>query len=90
MKKDEFITRVAEKHGLSKKKAGEIVNGVFDEISNVLKNDDKITFLNFGTFKVSHRAARTARNPRTKAIIQVPARKVPAFKAGKSLKDKLN
>ncbi len=90
MKKDEFITKLAEKHGLSKKQTGEIVNSMFDEISDVLKSGDKISFLNFGTFKVNDRAARTARNPQTGATIQIPARKVPSFKAGKSLKEKLN
>ncbi len=90
MKKDEFVAKLAEKHGMSKKQTGEVLNSVFDEIADILKGGDKITFLNFGTFKVSERSARTARNPQTGATIQIPARKAPAFKAGKTLKEKLN
>ena len=90
MKKDEFIGLIAEKNGISKKKANEIVNSVFAEITEVLKKDDKITFVNFGTFKVSERAAREGRNPATGEKIKIPARKTASFKAGKTLKDALN
>lgn len=87
MNKTELIADVAEKAGISKKAAGEAVDAVFDSITDALKSGDKVTLIGFGTFEVRNRAARTGVNPATGKPIQIAASRVPAFKAGKSLKD---
>src|SRR4026207_1741309 len=66
------------------------VDAVFDSITSALKSGDTVALLGFGTFVVKARAARTGRNPRTNETIQIPASKVPGFKAGKALKDAVN
>lgn len=90
MRKDDFITKIAEKNDMTKKKTKEVFDSIFDELADVLDDDDKLTVRNFGTFKVSHRSARKGRNPQTGEEIQIPARKVAKFKASKSLKEYLN
>lgn len=87
MNKKDFIAKVADKTGLSKKKTEEVVSEVLGAITDVLKDGDKITFVDFGTFSVTERAARDGRNPRTGQKIKIDAKKVPSFKAGKGLKD---
>lgn len=87
MNKAELIAKVAELAGLSKKDAEKSVNAFTDAITGALKKDDKIALVGFGTFEVRNRSARTGRNPKTKQTITIPASKVPAFKAGKALKD---
>ena len=87
MNKTEFIAAVAAKEGLEKKTAEKAVNAVI--ACDALAAGDKIQIAGFGTFEVRERAAKTARNPRTGETIDVPACKVPAFKAGKGLKDKV-
>ena len=91
MTKTEFAAAVAEKAGLSKKDAAGAVDAVLELIGDTLAKGDKVTFIGFGTFEVRERAEREARNPqdRTKTI-HVPAKKVPAFKAGKELKAKVD
>ena len=89
MNKTEFIAAVAEKEGLEKKTAEKAVNAVIACIGDALASGDKIQIAGFGTFEVRDRAEKTARNPRTGETITVPACKVPAFKAGKGLKDKV-
>lgn len=87
MKKVELINHVAESASLSKADAGAAVDAVLSGISGALASGDSVSLVGFGTFSVTERAARTARNPRTGAPIQVPASKAPKFKAGKGLKD---
>lgn len=87
MNKTELIAAVAEKTELSKKNAEAAVSAVLDSITESLKSGDKVFLLGFGTFEVRNRAARTGKNPQTGAAIKIPAAKVPAFKAGKALKD---
>lgn len=87
MNKTELIAAVAEKAELSKKNAEVAVAAVIDSIVDSLKKGDKVSLLGFGTFEVRDRAARTGKNPQTGATIKIPASKVPAFKAGKALKD---
>ncbi len=87
MNKAELINAVAEKAGLSKKDTELAVNAVIDVITAALKKGDKVQLVGFGGFEVKKRAARTGRNPKTKEPIQIPASKVPVFKAGKALKD---
>lgn len=87
MNKAELVSKVAEKTGLSKKDAEKAVVAVFDSIQTALKAEDKVQLVGFGTFETRERGARIGRNPRSGETIQIPASKVPAFKAGKALKD---
>ena len=87
MNKAELIAAVAEKSGLSKKDSEAAVTAVLDVITAALKDGDKVQLVGFGSFEVKSRAARTGRNPKTKETIEIPASKVPVFKAGKALKD---
>ncbi|RHB51069.1 HU family DNA-binding protein [Exiguobacterium sp. AM39-5BH] len=87
MNKTELIQAVTEKAEVSKKDATKIVEATFESITEALQNGEKIQLIGFGTFEVRERAARKGRNPRTKEDIEIPASKVPAFKAGKALKD---
>lgn len=87
MNKSELIAKVADKTGLTKRAAGDSVEAVLSSIEEALANGDKVTLVGFGTFEVRHRAARKGVNPATKESISIPATKVPAFKAGKSLKE---
>lgn len=87
MNKTELIAAVAEKTELSKKDADAAVSAVLGAITDALKAGDKIQLVGFGTFEVRNRAAKQGRNPRTGETMTVPASKVPAFKAGKALKD---
>ena len=84
MNKTELIAAVAEKTGLSKKAA---VNATLLTITETLKAEEKVQLVGFGSFETKKRAARTGLNPRTKETVEIPASKVPAFKAGKALKD---
>ena len=87
MNKKEFVEAVAEKTGFTKKDSENAVNAVFESITDVLKSGDSITFVGFGSFSVKERAAHTGINPSTKEKIKIAKKKVPAFKAGKGLKD---
>lgn len=85
--KSELIEKVASATDLTKKDASAAVEAVFDTITETLSNEEKVQIIGFGTFEVRERAARKGRNPQTGEEIQIPASKVPAFKAGKALKD---
>ena len=87
MNKAELINAAAEKAGLSKKDTEAAVNAAIDVISQCLAEGDKVQLVGFGAFEVKSRAARIGRNPRTKEQIDIPASKIPVFKAGKALKD---
>jgi len=87
MNKTELIIAVSEKANLSKKDSEAAVSAVFDAITAALSQDERVQLVGFGSFEVKSRAARTGRNPKTKAAIQIPASKAPVFKAGKALKD---
>jgi len=86
MTKEELVEAVA-KFCDSKRQANDAVNALLDSITKALIKGEKVTLTGFGTFSVSKRAARMGVNPRTGAKIKISARKVPKFKAGKSLKD---
>jgi len=88
--KTELIDAVAEGADISKAAASRAVDTMLDSISNSLAKGDQVTLVGFGTFSVKDRAARTGRNPRTGEPIDIPAAKVPGFKAGKALKDAVN
>ncbi|MCQ6558041.1 MULTISPECIES: HU family DNA-binding protein [Paenibacillus] len=87
MNKTELIAKVAELTDLSKKDASKAVDAVFDAISDALQGGDKVQLVGFGNFEVKSREARKGRNPQTGQEIDIPASKIPSFKAGKSLKD---
>ncbi len=90
MNKSELIDAVANSTDASKADAGRAVDAVIAAITKSLKKADAVTLVGFGTFLVRKRAARIGRNPRTGAEIKIKASKVPAFKAGKALKDAVN
>ena len=90
MNKTELIASVAEKTDLTKKDTEKVVNALFQSIEEALAAGDKVQLIGFGTFEVRERAEREGRNPQTNETIKIPASKVPAFKAGKSLKDSVN
>ena len=87
MNKAELIATVAEVAGLSKKDSEKAVNATFDAITAALEAGEKVSLVGFGAFDVKERAARMGRNPRTKEEGEIPASRVPQFKAGKALKD---
>ncbi len=88
--KAEVIDRVAEAAELTKAAAARAVDALHDVITDVLSNNDSITFVGFGTYTLSHRAAREGRNPQTGAAMQIAATNVARFKAGKKLKEAVN
>ena len=87
MTKVELVSAVAEKTGLSKKDSDAAVAALVDTIAEALVQGEKVQLVGFGSFEVKSRAARTGRNPHTKEQIEIPASRVPVFKAGKALKD---
>lgn len=87
MNKQELISAAAEKTGFSKKDTEATVTAVLETIISALEDNEKVQLVGFGSFEVKSRAARTGRNPRTKEVVEIPASKVPVFKAGKALKD---
>ena len=90
MNKTELVTAIAEKSGLTKAESEKALKAFIESVTEALKDDDKVQLVGFGTFEVSERAARTGHNPSTGKEIQIPASKLPRFKAGKGLKDLLN
>ena len=90
MNKQELIDNMAESADISKVAASRALDAMIDSISGALKKGDSLTLVGFGTFSVRSRAARAGRNPKTGETIQIKASKVPAFKAGKTLKEAVN
>ncbi|WP_334174831.1 HU family DNA-binding protein, partial [Pseudoxanthobacter sp.] len=88
--KNELTAAVAEKAGLTKADATKAVDAAFDAIVEALVKGDEVRIVGFGSFAVSERAASTGRDPRTGAAIEIPAARIPKFKAGKPLKDAVN
>ena len=87
MTKTQLVARLAETNGMTKAEAQKALNGVINIISDELKNGGSVTLTGFGTFSVAERKARTGRNPQTGQPIDIPAARVPKFKAGKVLKE---
>ncbi|MBR5272507.1 MAG: HU family DNA-binding protein [Clostridia bacterium] len=87
MNKTELVAAIAEKSGFSKKDAEKALAATLDSITDALVAGEKVQLVGFGTFEVRQRAEKQARNLKTKETIIVPASKIPAFKAGKALKD---
>ena len=90
MNKSELVDHVAESADISKAAATRAVESALEAITQSLANSESVALVGFGTFLVRERAARAGRNPKTGEAIQIAAAKVPAFKAGKALKDALN
>ena len=89
MNKSDLVDAVAGRADMSKAEAGRAVDAVLGSVGDALGNGDSVSLVGFGTFSVRHRAARMGRNPQTGATMQIAAPKVPGFKAGKALKDKV-
>ena len=87
MNKAELINAVAASADVSKKDAEAVIAATLDAITAAMKEGEKVQLVGFGSFEVKKRAARIGRNPKTKESIEIPATKVPVFKAGKLLKD---
>ena len=87
MNKTELIAAVAEKTGMTKKDAERVISATFETVTASLAKGEKVAVSGFGNFEVKAREARVGRNPRTKETIQIPATKLPGFKASKTLKD---
>ena len=87
MNKTELIAEVANKAGLSRKDAEKALGAVVETITEAVVKGDKVQLVGFGSFETKQREARTGRNPKTNETIEIPATRVPVFKAGKALKD---
>ncbi|CBJ83133.1 MULTISPECIES: nucleoid-associated protein HU-alpha [Xenorhabdus] len=87
MNKTELVDAIAEQAGLTKTQAKTALESTLNAITESLRNGDSVQLVGFGTFKVNHRAERTGRNPQTGNEIKIAAANVPAFSAGKALKD---
>ena len=87
MRKPELAAAIAAKTKLSKKDTESTINAMIDAVSAALSKSEKVTLVGFGTFQVRERAAREGRNPRTGGVLKIPARRAPAFAAGKGLKE---
>ncbi len=87
MNKGELVDAIAKDAGLSKADAGKALNSFITNVSGSLKKGNSVQLIGFGTFSISNRAARSGRNPQTGATIQIKAKKVAKFKAGKALAD---
>ena len=89
MNKTELIAAVAEKAGMTKKDSERLLNAALDAITVSLIKGEKVQLSGFGTFEIKDREARIGRNPHTKEAVEIPATRVPAFKASKALKDNI-
>lgn len=87
MNKAELVTAMSETSGLSKKDCGAALEAFTSVVERKLQNDGKVKLVGFGTFEVKSRAARTGRKPGTTEAVEIPAARVPVFKAGKPLRD---
>lgn len=87
MNKATLIARIAEKTDLTRKQAEAAVNAFTETVLEALKDGDKVQMMGFGTFEIKERAARVGRKPSTGETIEIPAKRVPSFKAGKGFKD---
>ncbi len=90
MNKQELVSAMAEKSGLTKADSEKALNALIESVKGALKKKDSVQLIGFGTFSVSERAARTGRNPQTGKEIKISAKKVAKFKAGKALDEVVN
>lgn len=90
MNKKELVAKLAGDAGTTQKDAEAVLNSFMETVGEVLAKGDKISLVGFGTFETSERSARKGRNPQTGKEIDIPAKTLPKFKAGKNLKDKVD
>ena len=90
MNKSQLVDKISEGADLSKAAAGRALDSFIEAVGAALKTGDQVSLVGFGTFALRERASRTGRNPQTGATIEIAAAKIPAFKAGKALKDAVN
>lgn len=90
MNKQELLSAMAEKSGLTKKDSEAALAAFIETVQDTLKKGEKVQLIGFGSFEVRDRAARTGKNPLTGEEMNISAAKVPAFKAGRALKDLVN
>lgn len=90
MNKTQLVDKIASSADISKASAGRVLDAFIEAVGDTLQSGDQVALVGFGTFSVRTRAARTGRNPKTGEEIQIAEAKVPAFKAGKALKDACN
>ena len=90
MNKKELVDAMADAAGISKAEAEKALNGMLMAVSSALAKGDKVTLVGFGTFSTREREARTGRNPRTGEAVDVPSKRVPYFKPGKEMRERLN
>ncbi|MCC6866987.1 MAG: HU family DNA-binding protein [Ignavibacteria bacterium] len=90
MTREEIISKMAGDAKTTKVSAKAALDSFLESVTKTLKKGGRVSLVGFGTFSVSKRAARQGRNPQTGATIEIPARKVARFKAGKSLSDSVN
>ena len=89
MNKNDLVSLVADRTGFSKGDAAKAVDGVLDAITQVLQQGDDVRLVGFGTFSVGNRKASQGRNPRTGEPLMIEAARLPAFRAGRALKDRV-
>ena len=87
MNRSQLVDKIAEKAELTKKDADKFLSAYIETVTEALQQDDKVALVGFGTFEVRQRAAKQGHNPKTGAPMQIPASKLPAFKAGKAFKE---
>lgn len=90
MNKAELVKAMSDETNLTQKDVEKVLNSFINVVSDALANKDKVQLVGFGTFETRERAERTGRNPQTGAEMKIPASVVPAFKAGKALKENVN
>ncbi|SNB44854.1 integration host factor subunit beta [Geobacter sp. DSM 9736] len=91
MTKSELVEKIVERNTMLTRKESEmIINIVFDSMSEALQNGDKVEIRGFGSFTVRERSAREARNPKSGELVDIPAKKVPFFKTGKELRERVD
>ncbi|WP_305840295.1 HU family DNA-binding protein [Photobacterium leiognathi] len=90
MNKKDIVNHIAEQADVNKEQATAALNAIVECITSALADGEDVTLVGFGTFKITHRAAREGRNPKTGEAIQIAASKSPTFKAGKELKTQVN
>ena len=89
MNKAELVEEVAGKVGLTKKETNNVVDAITSAITDSLVRNERVTLVGFGTFQVRERKARRGVNPQTRGTIQIPAKKVPKFRPGKELRERV-
>lgn len=90
MNKSQLVEQIAKRSDLTLRQSASAVNAFIESVSSALGKGDSISLVGFGSFIVRQRAARTGVNPRTRQAVKIPAAKVPAFKPGKPLKERVN